>query len=585
MVNILASLNCSDEVHLLVGVSTSTYPRVQSIIANDAKPILITNKNDTELSSHLQKLVADDELVVLNREVDVSRDLFTLGRSQVGRIVDRVFVNLPGSQASLKQKIFNVCQSNRIPVNTTESPELSTFTVLSTYSDGDFQLGITTSGKGCKLANRIKREIVNKLPQDLGKICDNVGELRLRIQEEDTLELENKYREEFDQLMLGEHEEDSVQSSRFNSFISEYNMSETEKKLQRSRWLNQVVEYYPFSKLASLKIGDLTSQYSSASASTSSAGKQTNPSEEQNSSQSNPNPFNANSNTDPTSTTTTSTTSSETSSNKKKGSISLVGAGPGSLSLLTLGALHEITTADLVLADKLVPQQVIDLIPSKTEKFIARKFPGNAEAAQDELLALGLKALEEGKKVVRLKQGDPYIFGRGGEEVLFFEKHGFEPVVLPGITSALSAAVNSKIPATQRDVADQVLICTGTGRRGVLPNIPEFVKTRTTVFLMSLHRIEDLVNNLLDKSYDPELPACIVERSSCPDQRVTRTKLKYLAEAVEEIGSRPPGLLIVGYACEVLTKPYDDSGKKWFVEEGYQSGDSQINSLLKTIEV
>ena len=101
----------------------------------------------------------------------------------------------------------------------------------------------------------------------------------------------------------------------------------------------------------------------------------------------------------------------------KKGSISLVGSGPGSVSLLTLGALQEIHSADLILADKLVPQQVLDLIPKhRTKLFIARKFPGNAERAQKELLDMELESLMKNEKVVRLKQGDPYIFGRGGEE-------------------------------------------------------------------------------------------------------------------------------------------------------------------------
>jgi uroporphyrin-III C-methyltransferase len=100
---------------------------------------------------------------------------------------------------------------------------------------------------------------------------------------------------------------------------------------------------------------------------------------------------------------------------------------------------------------------------------------------------------------------------------------------------------------------------------------------------MSLHRISDLVTGLIEHNWDPEIPAAIVERSSCPDQRVTRTKLKHLVEAVEEIGSRPPGLLVVGYACEVL-KQNTDPSQKWVVEEGYNTGcDNHVNDLLKCI--
>ncbi|KAH3674214.1 hypothetical protein WICMUC_003456 [Wickerhamomyces mucosus] len=585
MVNILASLNCTDEVHLLIGVSGNSYSRIQSILSSKAKPILITNKNNIDIPRNLQDLSEDKKFAILNREFDIETDLFNLGRPTVGKIVDRVFVSLSNDNYTLKQKIFEKCQVYRIPINTTESPELSTFTVLSTYTDGDFQLGITTSGKGCKLANRIKREIVNKLPNEIGAICGNVGKLRERIQLEDKRELSLEHKNELNEIFqseLGENEEDSIQNSRFNKFINEYNMSENEKKLQRSRWLSQVVEYYPLQKLADISINDLSNQYKESSLSLTSSLSNNN-GNSNNGSESNKQSIDSEINNNQDGSTPTIDKDLDIHSLKsfQKGSISLVGAGPGSLSLLTLGALNEINTADLVLADKLVPEQVIDLIPSKTEKFIARKFPGNAEAAQEELLNLGLKAIQEGKKVVRLKQGDPYIFGRGGEEYIFFENHGYKPHVLPGITSALSSTINSNIPATQRDVADQVLICTGTGRRGVLPNIPEFVKTRTTVFLMSLHRISDLTNALLENNYDPELPATIVERSSCPDQRVTRTKLKYLIEAVEEIGSRPPGLLILGYACNVLNKPLDN--QKWIVEEGYDDGNDNVSEIIAHI--
>ena len=125
------------------------------------------------------------------------------------------------------------------------------------------------------------------------------------------------------------------------------------------------------------------------------------------------------------------------------------------------------------------------------------------------------------------------------------------------------------------NVADQVLICTGTGRRGTLPNLPEFIKSRTTVFLMALHRVVDLILKLIDdKNWDPNLPAAIIERASCPDQRIVRTTLSNVAQAVEACGSRPPGLLVTGYACEVITKPNTD--EKWVIEEGCASASNPL---------
>jgi uroporphyrin-III C-methyltransferase len=283
----------------------------------------------------------------------------------------------------------------------------------------------------------------------------------------------------------------------------------------------------------------------------------------------------------------------EENRSKRRGNIILAGSGPGSPSLLTTATLNSIRNADIVLADKLVPSAVLDLIPRRTKVHIARKFPGNADTAQDELLELGLHGLNAGKTVLRLKQGDPFLFGRGGEEVLWFRDRGFEPVVLPGITSALSAPLFAGIAVTQRDISDEVLICTGTGKKGKSPPPPEFKQNRTAVFLMALHRLSALIDSLTvgplnsDTSTDTvenntraptsssntckqlwpvTTPCTIVERASCRDQRVIRSSLQYICTAVEELGSQPPGLLIVGRACETLQRL--EKHEKWKVEEG-----------------
>ena len=300
------------------------------------------------------------------------------------------------------------------------------------------------------------------------------------------------------------------------------------------RWLTQICEYYPLSKLCQLSSADITNlldQYRQDEGYISSSNEISVP-----------------------------------ILPPRRGQITLVGSGPGHPDLLTQAALRAINTADLVLADKLVPAEILALIPRRTEVYIARKFPGNAEKAQEELQSRGLTALHQGKRVMRLKQGDPYIFGRGGEEYLFFKSHGYEVDVIPGLTSALTATALAGITATHRGVADQVLICTGTGRRGALPQPPEYIKSRTAVFLMALHRVEDLVGSLVGAGWPDDIPCAVVERASCRDQRVIRTQIKDVAMAIEQEGSRPPGLLVVGWGCRVL-KPADETNK-WTVEEG-----------------
>ena len=357
--------------------------------------------------------------------------------------------------------------------------------------------------------------------------------------------------------MAGELDaEDSIdQTASFNKLVTEADLDA--QKHRRLRWLSQICEYWPLRRLANITDEDVDSVLQSYASSHATSA-----------------PLDA---------------TKLDARSAKKGRIILAGSGPGHPDLLTRATHRAILTADVILADKLVPAGVLDLIPRRTPVHIARKFPGNAERAQEELLERGLAGLQAGRTVLRLKQGDPYIYGRGGEEFDYFRKAGYgESIsVLPGITSALSAPLFAGIPATQRAVSDQVLICTGTGRKGKPTIPPEFVDSRTVVFLMALHRITTLVadlttwdseaakkvlgNGTIDESrklWPTNTPCAVVERASCPDQRVIRTTLEYVAAAIEEEGSRPPGLLVLGAACEVLHKGY--VGIKWVVEEGLQ---------------
>jgi uroporphyrin-III C-methyltransferase len=396
---------------------------------------------------------------------------------------------------------------------------------LSTHSDGPLQIGVTTSGKGCKLSARIRREIAASLPLHLGDAVERLGALRRRIWEEE-------HAAELSQDLEAE-EEDSGQTATFNKLVLEE--SKEASRGRRMRWLSQICEYWPLRRLAAITDSDIVTLFREfARSSPSKVG--------------------------PTS----------TSPDRPRGRIILAGSGPGNPDLLTRAAHKAILSADLILADKLVPAPILDLVPRRATVHIARKFPGNADKAQEELLDLGLEGLKAGKVVVRIKQGDPYIYGRGGEEYDFFRAHGFIPSVLPGITSALSAPLFAAIPATHRGVADQILICTGTGRKGAPLDPPEFVASRTLVLLMSLHRLSSLVDDLTKKGYPIDLPVAVLERASCPDQRVIRTSLEHVCAAVEEEGSRPPGLLVVGNACKVLMK-YE---QRWIVEEGFHGLDN-----------
>ncbi|KAF9582549.1 hypothetical protein BGW38_000074 [Lunasporangiospora selenospora] len=234
-----------------------------------------------------------------------------------------------------------------------------------------------------------------------------------------------------------------------------------------------------------------------------------------------------------------------------RGQIKLIGAGPGDPDLLTMAAYKAITSwADIVLADKLVPKEILDLITCKL--FVANKNKGCQASGQQELFERATEALQQGFKVVRLKQGDPFIFGRGGEEYLFFRRLGYEASIVPGISSSIGGPLLANIPLTHRGVATQFLVCTGTGSHDTIPDMPTYDANRTTVFLMALHRLEALVEDLKLAGYPDNLPLAIVERASSKDQRCIRATIGTVVQVVKEAGYRPPGILVTGWACNAL---------------------------------
>ncbi|KAF9354113.1 uroporphyrin-III C-methyltransferase, partial [Mortierella sp. AD094] len=238
-----------------------------------------------------------------------------------------------------------------------------------------------------------------------------------------------------------------------------------------------------------------------------------------------------------TNTTFLSQYSPSNDSSRLQGEIKLIGAGPGDPDLLTLAAYKSITSwADIVLADKLVSKEILALISCPL--FIANKNKGCQASGQHELFERAIQALKDGKRVVRLKQGDPFIFGRGGEELLFFRRLGYEPTIVPGLSSSISGPLLANIPLTHRGTASQFLVCTGTGSLGAIPEMPPYAAHRTTVFLMALHHLEALVQDLVRIGYPKELPVAIVERASAKDQRCINATVGTVVQIVKEVGKQ-----------------------------------------------
>ncbi|KAJ3020168.1 hypothetical protein HKX48_001220 [Thoreauomyces humboldtii] len=242
-------------------------------------------------------------------------------------------------------------------------------------------------------------------------------------------------------------------------------------------------------------------------------------------------------------------------SRKPRGRLTLVGAGPGDPDLLTVRALDRIRTADLIVSDRLVPKPILDLVPPKKLHLVQRKADGKSDASQSDANETCRKALERGLDVVRLKGGDPFLFGRGAEEILHFRGNGgYDTDVVPGISSCIAAPASLDIPVTHRGVADQLLVLSGRGENGAFPTVPAHNDRRTTVILMSVSRLEGLVGLMLDAGYPKELPAAVVEKG-CWGKEEERCIQGTLADisakvAVADVGT--PALLVVGGAVEVL---------------------------------
>ena len=535
---LLTALDSTAHIHLIVGSNPLAGARCSRSLEVGAQPVLIAPESAT-VHYGVAKKIEENGLRWIQRELQ-DDDLSILGREETNYVVDAVFITFGGNSSS-NIRISNLCRRMRIPINIADAPSLCSFKLLSTHTSGPLQIGVTTSGKGCKLASRIRREIASALPHDIGIAVDRLGTMRRRIWEQDHA---NEAAIASTELEI--EDEDAGQTASFNKLVTTADAEAS--KARRMRWLAQICEYWPLRRLAAITDEDveriLHAYRQETSASHSGDTK----------------PL-----LDP------KTLDSRHQNNRSL--IILAGSGPGHPDLLTTATLKAIRNADVILADKLVPSAVLDLVPRRTPIHIARKFPGNADSAQDELHSMSVSALQENKTVLRLKQGDPYLYGRGAEEVSFFRSHGYDPLVLPGITSSLSGPLFAQIPATHRSVSDQILICTGTGRKGASPVPPAFAANQTVVFLMALHRLEDLVKSLVKRetdAYPIDTPCAVVERASCPDQRVIRTTLEYVNDAVEEEGSRPPGLLVVGAVCNVLHQPK----RKWEVEDGFHGLDA-----------
>ena len=262
------------------------------------------------------------------------------------------------------------------------------------------------------------------------------------------------------------------------------------------------------------------------------------------------------------------------------GEVYIVGAGPGDPELLTFKALRLMQQADIVYYDALVSPQVLDLCRRDADKVFVGKKRSNHAVAQLGINELLVNSAKEGRRVVRLKGGDPFIFGRGGEEIESLRAHGVPYQVVPGITAANAAASYAGIPLTHRDHSQSVRFVTGFLKAGAPnSNFKNFLNTdETVVFYMGLHSLPRLTEGLINAGRSSDTPIAIVSNASMPNQQVLTGTLADIVELQEKNQLPTPALLIMG---DVVALHHDLAWYNLQNQQKNKNSDTTANNWLR----
>jgi uroporphyrin-III C-methyltransferase/precorrin-2 dehydrogenase/sirohydrochlorin ferrochelatase len=244
--------------------------------------------------------------------------------------------------------------------------------------------------------------------------------------------------------------------------------------------------------------------------------------------------------------------------------VALVGGGPGDPDLITVRGRRLLAEADVVVADRLAPQGLLDELAADVELIDASKIPYGRAMAQAEINRILVERAKAGRFVVRLKGGDPYVFGRGYEELLACAEAGIPVTVVPGVTSAIGVPALAGIPVTHRAVAHEFTVVSGhlaPGHPDSLVDWAGLARMRgTAVLLMAVERLGVIAQTLIGYGRDPATPVAVVQDGSTPGQRTIRTTLANAAADVAAAGVRPPAIVVLG-AVVALSEGEDDAAR------------------------
>ena len=234
----------------------------------------------------------------------------------------------------------------------------------------------------------------------------------------------------------------------------------------------------------------------------------------------------------------------------KKGKVYLIGAGPGDPGLLTIKAKQILARADVIVYDRLIAKRILQELPKRIVKiYVGKQSGGNSIPGQDAIPRILATNAKKGKLVVRLKGGDPFLFGRGGEEIQKLRQEGVDFEVVPGITSALAVPAYAGIPVTHRKYASSLAIVTGHEDPGKSKKV-DWKKLATAVdtivILMGVSNLQAILQSLIDGGRSTETPVAIVERGTTKRQRITAGTIQTMTEQAVERRIQSPAVIIIG---------------------------------------
>lgn len=235
--------------------------------------------------------------------------------------------------------------------------------------------------------------------------------------------------------------------------------------------------------------------------------------------------------------------------NEEKGWVSLVGAGCGSRELISLKGLERLENCDAAVYDELIDDSLLDVLPEGCERIYMGKRSGKHSATQEKISETLVRLAQQGKRVVRLKGGDPFVFGRGGEEILALQRAGIAYELVPGISSAIAIPAAAGIPVTHRGLSRSFHVVTAhsAGNDGLPEELPWLAKlSGTLVFLMGLSKIKELAEALQREGKAPDTPAAVISGGNAPCPAAVRGSLSDIAELSRKADVKPPAVIVVG---------------------------------------